>query len=472
MVFFLGLLIAGGLLGSAVPSLSQTEAARRQPATGYTMDEVGFPSGDLTLHGTVLVPDGAGPWPAIALVHGAGRGLREENLDIAVAFARSGVLTLAYDKRTAGYAANGVGGRDYDLLAGDALAAIDLLQRRPDVQTGMVGLWGLSEGGWVAPLAAARSAEVAFLVLVGASALPPAQQEGWRHEHLLRHAGVTGSLLETIPRDLMHLLATTELLAEATYDPVLTLERVHQPVLAVWGEQERTGPPAESAQLMAAALAGAGNPSVTLEIIPGANHDLKLATDDGFGGQPEYAPAYLELVTAWVNQVAAGNPPPSSTAELPIQHFLSWPGAANPPGILSGGWLQLIAFLVLLLAFPLFSLLGLVRRGHPAPVTVRAPARWLAVTAWIVTLGLYGYLFGFIIGGIPALGPIVLGRPVPWLLLQMLSFLAVVFSVTLIVSWFQTRPPLAGLDRIRFQVLLTGALVFVPWALYWGLLTP
>lgn len=457
------------LLATVVaPVRTQAQGA----TASFTTEEISFTNGDVTLPGTIMVPAGAGPWPAIALVHGAGSGPRAENLGVAEAFAGAGVVTLIYDKRTEGYAANGVGGREYDLLAADALAAIALLQRRPDVRPELVGLWGLSEGAWVAPMAAAASTEIAFLVLAGAAAMPPAQQEGWRHEQLLRHAGVAGSLLETIPRDLIHLLLTTELLSEASHDPVAVLEQITQPVLAVWGELDRTGPPADSARLMTAALERAGNTHATLAFIPGANHDLKRATDDGFGSEPAYVPAYLDLITTWVNDVAAGAPPASATGELPRQDVLSWPGAADPPAFLAGGWVQLIAVLVLLLAFPIFGLLGLRRRSTPVPSSMRTPARWLSLTAWLTAIGLYPFLLGFVISGPAALGPIILGRPLPWIVLQVLAFIGLVAAVALAVSWFRTRPALTSWDRVRYQILVTGALVFVPWALYWGLLTP
>lgn len=449
-----------------------TAAAQNRPPDRFTTEDVLFNSGDLTLAGTVLIPEGDGPWPAVALVHGAGPGLRDENLGVAEAFAQNGVLALIYDKRTEGYAASGVGGRDYDLLADDALAAVTYLQGRSDVRPEMVGLWGLSEGGWVAPMAAARSDDVAFLVLAGAAAIPPAQQESWRHENLLRHAGVSGSLLETIPRDVIHLLVTTELMSEATHDPVAVLTQIEQPVLAVWGELERTGPPTESAQIMSAVLEQAGNEHATMAFIPGATHEVKVATDNGFGSEDAYPVAYLDLITEWVNDVAAGNPPPSSVGDYPHQDFLSWPDASHPPSILAGGWLYLISSLVLLLAFPLFGLLGLVSRGVPAPVTMRTPARLLAITAWLAVVGMFAFLGVYLMNNPPPLDPVILGRPLAWLVLQVLAFVGLVAAVALVVNWVRDQPPLAGVERIRYQILLTGAIVFIPWALYWGLLVP
>jgi uncharacterized protein len=157
-------------------------------ATTFSEEEIVFQSGEVILHGTILIPEGQELHPAMALIHGAGLGLRESYRKEAEAFASAGILTLFYDKRTRGYSATGAGGRSYALLADDALAAVQTLRAREDVNAAMVGLWGLSEGAWIAPLAASRSDEVAFLVLVGASGVPPAQQEAWSMENSLRHS--------------------------------------------------------------------------------------------------------------------------------------------------------------------------------------------------------------------------------------------------------------------------------------------
>ena len=81
---------------------------------------------------------------------------------------RSGDLTLVYDKRAAGCTQTH---RGYSQLADDALAAAALLRTRPEVDPAKVGLRGISEGGWVVPMAAARSPELAFIVVVGADGI-------------------------------------------------------------------------------------------------------------------------------------------------------------------------------------------------------------------------------------------------------------------------------------------------------------
>ncbi|MEV4892534.1 acetylxylan esterase, partial [Nonomuraea sp. NPDC055795] len=142
----------------AGPVLAETQAVRSGDVTFIG-------AGGVTLHGTIIGPKATKRHsPAIVMVHGAGPVTREEYRDEAEAYARRGVVTLIYDKRTDGYSTVR---RDYAMLATDALAAVRTLRARPEVDPDRVGVWGLSEGGWVAPLAAARSADVAFLIVAG-----------------------------------------------------------------------------------------------------------------------------------------------------------------------------------------------------------------------------------------------------------------------------------------------------------------
>ncbi|MFJ9615503.1 alpha/beta hydrolase family protein [Streptomyces noursei] len=137
--------------------------------------------GGLVLHGTVLTrPDPPGTRsttsPGIVLIGGSGPGPRDEYWQEAEVFARAGITTLVFDKRPVGYSTTH---RDFDLLADDALAGVRLLRERRDVDPHLVGLWGFSEGGWVGPLAAARSSDVAFLITPGGSGYSPLRTETW-----------------------------------------------------------------------------------------------------------------------------------------------------------------------------------------------------------------------------------------------------------------------------------------------------
>jgi pimeloyl-ACP methyl ester carboxylesterase len=448
---------------------------------GFSEDEVSFRSGELTLHGTILVPDEASPGrqPAIALVHGAGPGQREEYRREAEAFARRGILTLIYDKRTEGYSQFE---RSYELLADDALAAVRTLGGRPDVDPEAVGLWGLSEGGWVVPIAASRSDEVAFVVLVGATGVPPARQHAWNLENQLRRQGVSGSMIKAVSRTGTRLLVGAGVFAEANHDPVGPLERVQQPVLAIWGEKDRVEPPAESARIVREALQRGGNTRYTIRFFPDAEHGLH-SSPDGFVTREHLAPGYLEAVTSWVKEVARGEAPgPSIAGPVPQQAYLSRPLA--PLAWWESAWVQLGAMVLSVLAFASYlavafgaALTRFVRRRPyvaPDPTTPwrRRWARSLAVFGPASVLGFVLYFGYLMFTGASAVGPVLVGRPLPWLALQVLSLAAALCTVALAAAWWFARAGMARVEQARLGILLAGGVVFVLWAVYWGLLVP
>jgi uncharacterized protein len=176
-----------GLAGSVYLVYAFAETASQAPARAPSIAtistippdlsarEVSFQGSDgITLHGTILEPaTSMPPRSGVVLVHGSGAGPRTRFLEEATAFACQGLSVLIYDKRSAGYSWSQ---RSYVRLADDALGAVRTLRTHPGVDPTKVGIWGLSEGGWVAPLAAARSAAVAFVIMVGGNAMTP----GWR----------------------------------------------------------------------------------------------------------------------------------------------------------------------------------------------------------------------------------------------------------------------------------------------------
>src|SRR5919197_2088517 len=227
---------SAALSGSAAP-IGHTGASGSGPVpapVGLTATEVSFNgSGGLTLHGTVLAPPSTTtPRPGVVLITGSGSGVpREHLLTEATEFARRGMAVLIYDKRSAGYTQFR---RSYSELADDALGAVGALRAQPGVDPAKVGIWGLSEGGWVAPLAASRSAEVAFVIVVGGNAMPPIRQQTWNEASALRRKGVSGALIDHGKRNFARLGAEAGLFAEARFDAQGVLERVRQPLLGVW----------------------------------------------------------------------------------------------------------------------------------------------------------------------------------------------------------------------------------------------
>lgn len=436
------------------------------PADDLVTTEVSFAgSGGVILHGSVVAPVVRGrPLPAMVLVQGGGAGPRAWLRQEAEAFARAGIVTLIYDKRTDGYS---LVERSYGKLAEDALAAHDVLRGQPGVDPARVGLWGVSEGGWVAPLAATRSDRVAFVVTVGASGAAPARQEAWAKANRLRAAGVAGSMLRTYPTTAVALLTGAGLFPEAEYNPIPPLTRLRQPILAIWGAHDEVSPPAESMAIFDQALTQARNARFSLRVLPDGDHAGYLATEGGFAvrnwitGEGQFATGYVELIRSWVRGLAD----PAAHVDRDARPEQTTTSAAPP----SPWYAHLGVFLLLFVGFATYLLLGIGRRRR-RPVV--APARWLAVGGVVVVFGLLGYVAALLMSSELAVGPVVLGRPIVWLLLQMMAVLVVAAGIATAVAWWRVRAEVGGRVRVRLALLTGTAAAFVPWALAWGLLLP
>lgn len=427
----------GALLAGVV--LAVTALAPPASAADLINSDVTFQNAGVTLHGTIVAPPGGSKLPGLVMIHGSGTQTRDDYRFEAEAFARQGIATLIYDKRTEGYS---LFERSYSTLADDALAAVEVLRKRPEVDPARVGVWGLSEGGWVAPLAASKSPHVAFVVTLGANGVQPARQQAWEIENQLRRLGMDGSIVRMGSSTMMRQLVGGGVFPEAHYDPVPVLKNLRQPVLGLWGAKDVLTPPGEAVRTFRESLA-----HYTLRVFPDAQHRLRR-TSDGFDKLPGYAPGYLELVGSWVHDIPAA----SSADAPPAQDRPSV--EITPLRWYESTWLQLAVLVVLLLAFGS----GLVRR-------VGRPARWLSATGLLAVLGflVVGVLIQLTLG--KGLGPVVAGRPLPWWALQLLSLGAVAATIGTARAWWRDR-------TFRLGVLLAGGVLFVPWAIYWGLLMP
>ncbi|MEV6096044.1 prolyl oligopeptidase family serine peptidase [Nocardia sp. NPDC051981] len=436
-------------------------------------EQVAFDSDGVTLRGAVYRPTGAGPHPGIVLIGGSGPGPRAEYHPEAAAFARAGITTLVVDKRTVGYSTSH---RDFSVLADDALAGVRLLRDRPDVDAARVGLWGFSEGGWVATLAASRSSTVGFVVTIGGSGLTPLRTQTWYLSNLLRHNGVSGHLPDAVSGPGAAVVEGLGAFPEADYDPVPALRHVRVPVLALWGDHDVKVPSGESATIFQHELVAAGNHSVTTRLVPHAGHNGHRTTDgfDSVGGElfegkplGELDPGYTDVMTDWIHAVAADQAPPTSAATPPHQT------AGRAPGTHPG--LEYAALAALLLGFatyPLSALGRMILRRSPSEVG-RGPhlaARAVSAVGLLATLGTVTYVVGILAtGGKLPPTALILGQPLPWLLLHALALAVPITAAILALSTWRTRAQMHAPLRRQTLILLATAMAFVPWALHWQL---
>ncbi|MCF6410823.1 alpha/beta hydrolase family protein [Pseudalkalibacillus salsuginis] len=441
---------------------------------GFTEEDITFESGDgefkEELSGKVFIPDNPGPHPGIILVHGSGS-QKVRRLE-AEAFVKSGLIVLTYNKRTKGYSQMN---RSFSLLAEDVISGVNVLKSRSDTDADRIGVWGVSEGGWVAPLAATLTDDIKFVITVGAPGMTPLQQQEWNIENRMQHHGIKSEAIYTSVRKASKVLmySLLQALSESKamlYDPIPPLQKLKQPILAIWGSNDRQVPPAESAQIFKENLEIGGNRQYTIQFLEGAGHSGYTTTDDGFVQNNELYPGYIESVNSWLEQVFDGHSPIAQIkGQTPVQlrHSL--------PEIMQLHWyeryqVQLCLALILLTAFIGYLVGGLSRffkRTVSTPPPFKWTARTTAVGGLVSVIGFWSYEFHIISGGGRDVGPVIAGQPLFWILLQLLAFATVGCTIFIAVSWYRKHKQL--MTQRRLCLMLLGGIFYIPWALQWQL---
>jgi pimeloyl-ACP methyl ester carboxylesterase len=304
-------------------------------------EDVRFANRDVQLAGTLIAPSIGGRHPAIVLVHGSGAENRVYMLPWARFLVRRGIAVLGYDKRGVGESTGDWNTAMYEDLAADAVAAVEYLKTRRDVDPAQIGLLGISQAGWIMPLAATRSKDVAFLISISGAGVTPAETtlDQARNELTMRGMPAatvadilaltrlqyefarTGSGWDAYAAAREKLVARMGAPPETAfpgtpdhsqwqvikrtyfYDPEPTLRRLVVPTLAVWGELDNNIVADKNKPAWDAALKAAGNRDYTLIVIPKANHamlEAKVGSNAEMKSLQRFAPSYFTTIQDWL----------------------------------------------------------------------------------------------------------------------------------------------------------------------------
>ena len=255
-------------------------------------------SGDVRLAARLLRPAGRGPFPAVVIVPGSVPAQRDTYELWALFFASRGFAVLTYDKRGVGAstgqyvrAATDANLRD---LAGDALAGVEWLRRRPDVNATRIGLSGGSQAGWVIALAASRSPHVRFAATQSGPAMSVGRQ--------LAYSALTKNGL-VAPTDEV-IRAALDGVPDSGYDPGPDLRSLTIPVLWQQGAADKRMYTPETLANLAAIGAG-GTHEFTVKVYPGGAHSLRLTEHGTIAEErtsPGFAPGVFQDLTAWLRR--------------------------------------------------------------------------------------------------------------------------------------------------------------------------
>lgn len=344
-------------------TLNRTEKAptNNRPQTPkkpypYDEEQVAFDSTakGVKLAGTLTKPKGDGPFPVAVLISGSGPQDRDETLlghkpflVLADHLTRKGIAVLRYDDRGIGKSTGTFETATSKDFAEDAAGAVAFLKARKDI--GTVGLMGHSEGGLIAPMVAAASKDVGFIVLLAGPGVPGdeivlAQGElialamGEKKEAVakqmklarqvidLAKAGakpkeiedavlamakdLTGDEKKEFEENKALILAKTKDMATdwfrffLTHDPRPVLGTVTCPILAINGELDLQVPCKSNLDAVEKAAKAGGNKDVTVKELKGLNHlfqTTKTGLPSEYGTIEEtFAPAALDAVSDWV----------------------------------------------------------------------------------------------------------------------------------------------------------------------------
>ena len=331
-----------------------------KPPYPYRSEDITFEnkSAGITLAGTLTMPSTGGDFTAVILITGSGAQDRNEEifghkpfLVIADYLTRQGIAVLRFDDRGTAQSTGNFRTATTADFATDVESAIAWLKTRKEINPAKIGLMGHSEGGMIAPMVAARSKDVAFIVMLAGVGIRGDALLLLQNELLAKTSGVPEDKIaqtrnfnskiydkivsskEAVTQQEMTSFLTAlkdELTALASdgapvddfikntaaqmaspwmqyflrYDPAPTLEKVQCPVFAVNGSKDLQVPAKENLAAIAEAMIKGRNNKVIVKEYPGLNHLFQECTT---GLPTEYAtieqtfsPAVLKDLADWI----------------------------------------------------------------------------------------------------------------------------------------------------------------------------
>lgn len=311
--------------------------------------DLGWANGDVKIAGTLLTPVGKGPYTTVIFTHGSNPETRETYYGTAMKFVEQGIACLIYDKRGVG---KSVGG-DYRAsgftdFASDALAGLKLIKNRSDIDSKRIGIFGHSQGGWIAPVAAGMSKDIGFVLVSAASPVNAAEQSVYHRMQVMKRAGFDSIVINKAACLRENLNRATKLCADQNNnskskrqeaidaieavksepwfeaaalplglsvdcpgasimellfsEPADMWAKVKVPVYLAWGDADEVVP-FQKKQIIKNALANAGNKNATEKIWPDVDHSIFVINKKGEWDFPRECKGYFDEMIRWVKNM-------------------------------------------------------------------------------------------------------------------------------------------------------------------------
>lgn len=280
----------------------ELRAAARRDDYGCRVEETYFQNGDLRFGGTVYLPRSDGPHPGAVFIHGSGASDRD-NLwyqSIVHHLVNNGFAVLLPDKRGVGKSEGDWTVASFSDFAGDTIAGVNHLRERAEVDGDRVGIIGISQGGWIAPLAASKSDGIRFVVNVSGTTLTPNEQ--LIHECMQDLKG--GRPDKTVSLQAAKFAAKIAKNRRpiwweknGDFDSIPYWKSLPVPGLIVYGEEDETDnvPVQDSVEQIRKEMADGGR--VSVKVYPATGHGLR-------GENGRILPEFLDDLTTWIQEHA------------------------------------------------------------------------------------------------------------------------------------------------------------------------
>jgi dienelactone hydrolase len=307
-------------------------------------EEVTFKNGDVVLSGTLVLPSGKGPHPALIRIQGAGPSTRRNAYD--GWFAYHGVAYLSFDKRGTGKSTGDWREAGISELADDVFAAVRFLRQRNDIDPDQIGIEGDSEGGWIAPAVATRDPRIKFIVIWAGPAMDYVPELMNEVEEGVKARGLSGDDLKKaleFKQRALQMLADGAGLSDDAWAKFQAFvgpyrnekwfsyvgepeqrgrpqkkvylmaqiksselwRQVRIPVLAMYGGKDLNVPAGKNVTALTQELTAAGNKDFTIKVFPDADHNGFETTDPMLDDEQmrylrRLAPGLVNTQITWV----------------------------------------------------------------------------------------------------------------------------------------------------------------------------
>ena len=316
-----------------------------------TIEEIVFNSGNFKIVGELKLPKGTGSYGVVIFVHGDGPNDRTSGGSyppIMERMLRIGYATFSWDKPGTGKSTGKfIRSNLFRQRAKIVLDAIEILKKHPSIDGNKMGLWGISQAGYVMPRVLEKSHDVAFMItvscpgeasvaqtsyLIKAQALcvGVASKEGDKieyyyeaaeraqtYEEYVKNKSQIGDypVLEKIGIKMSvkskYEWERPNLNSKYFFDPISIIEKIKIPVLVFFGEKDTQVDPVQGMRAYQAALVRAGNKNFRIELIPGVDHCMILTKtgclSEVFNRRKEerfkYEPRFLDIIEEWLGKL-------------------------------------------------------------------------------------------------------------------------------------------------------------------------